>query len=111
MGSDPRAPVPYLGFCPFRALSELGFFKKEIRPKLPFLSPGPSHPHPSHFHKKTTAAWRSGERGFFQRMRVCIVGSRKHFGELQVTAQPDKWQEVRGLGLTFFAQRAYSPAR
>ncbi|XDB49523.1 hypothetical protein AB1E18_003094 [Capra hircus] len=44
-------------------------------------------------------------------MHVCIVGSRKHFGELQVTAQPDKWQEVRDLGLTFFAQRPYSPAR
>lgn len=51
------------------------------------------------------------EREFFQRMPVCIVGSSKRFGELQVTAQPDKWQEVRDLGLTFFAQRPYGPAR
>lgn len=34
-------------------------------------------------------------------MYVCIVGSSKHLGELRVTAQPDKWQEVQDLGLTF----------
>ena len=32
---------------------------------------------------------------------MCIVGSSKLFGELQVTAQPDKWQEVQDLSLTF----------
>lgn len=31
---------------------------------------------------------------------MCIVGSNKRFGEPQVTAQPDKWQEVRDLSLT-----------
>lgn len=42
---------------------------------------------------------------------MCIVGSSKLFSELRVTPQPDKWQEVQDLGLTFFCTKAPQPSQ
>lgn len=62
-----------LGFCPPPALSEPGFFRKEIQPKLSVAQPW-TPPPPSHFHKKPSLPGQERERENFSKgcMRVLL---------------------------------------
>lgn len=95
LGETPETLSPPW-ILPSPILVDTGVFRREIHMKLSSAQPRP----PPAASIKSYAIGQERAR-FFQRMYVCIVGSSKHLGELRVTAQPDKWQEVQDLGLTF----------